>query len=337
MNRSTLGTAKDPASGISRVLGLCAIDPRFTSYVNEAQEILLPQGKWRGTYQEFRICTCNGCLTWPREILTIEQAAVCDQPITIRNQWYSYLPFGPGIQGKKNVVKGLPLIDRGEACTFADMIGIVSKIKVYADVAEAAGSKILLQGNDENGNWIRTLVSGEWVDGEYVTISTTPTLSTHIFSSLVSVQKPLTNGAVRLYAYDTVLLTQYAIAIYQPDELLPVYRRSFIPGLDRVKGTCCSNPPTPTNVKPVRVMAKLRYIPARLDTDFLLISNIPALKNMCQSIRKREANLFAEADAWEAKAVKLLRQELAEYLGDGAIVPIRMTNPYQVGAVENLV
>jgi len=328
MARTTLANAKDPTSGIARVLNLSPTDDRFIGYLNEAQQRLVQTGElFYGLFARYALCVSDGAITWPRHVAAIEAIAVSDCPITIRNEWFEFLQSASGLQddcssgstGCCGGCGGTQLYDRGNACTFADIIGENKKIKVYADVAEDADAQILLQGMDENGNWIRTQVGGEWIDGEFVSISTTPQFSTKTFSCLVAVQKPETNGNVRLYEYNTVLTTQRALAVYEPSETNPSYRRSFIGNL----GNNCEN-------VQVTIMAKLEFIPAKVDKDWLLIGNLPAIKDMCQSIRKSENNEFDQAVQWEARAVQALRRELSHYRGHGVVQPIRLT-PRHIG------
>jgi hypothetical protein len=163
-------------------LGFRRLTRVFVAIVNEAIQSLLNKGKWFGTTQTYRVCVTDSCLTWPRQFATIEKVDVCGQPVSIRNQWFEFEKNGPGLRTDKNAYcDGLQLHDRGTACTFADVSGTNKKIKVYASVAESGSSKILLQGYDENGAWIRTQSGGAWVDGEYVTISTTPQTTTKKF------------------------------------------------------------------------------------------------------------------------------------------------------------
>lgn len=335
--RATLADAF--ASRIPAIANLAPTDSRLTDLINEAQQRLITRGKFHNLTHRYAMCLTDGCLTLPRQVATVEAAWVCNHPILIRNQWFEYLQSGYGMQGEGNCSNGhchpcggANLIDRGFVCVFADIIGINKKIKVYADVAEDADAKILLQGYDENNNWIRTQVSGEWVDGEYVAISNTPATSTKFFSSLVSVQKPETNGVVRLYEYDTTLATQRAIAVYEPDETRPEYRRVMIPGLT---GTGTTDDCETT---PVTVIVKLNFIAAKKATDWLMIGCIPALKDMVQSVMKSENNLFQEAVAWETKAVNELDKELHHYQGDGVVQPIRMPSRWIAGGgVESLI
>ncbi len=345
MVRKSVANAKDPTQcGISAVANVSPDDDRFLLLLNLATQNLVQTGEmfW-GLHARYQFCVTNGCLVWPRQIANIETIAVCDNPIPVRNRWFEFLETGVGLRGDGNCHPnqgghcsgGSGLIDRATptTCTFADIVGVNKKIKVYADVAEAADAKILLQGYDENNQWIRTFVAGEWVDGEYVSISTTPVTSAKFFSSLVGVQKPLTNGTVRLYEYDTDLATQRAIAIYEPDETNPSYRKQFLDGLCR-KG-CCHND---EETSQVTVMAKLEFIPVRRDTDWLMIGNFSALESEVQSILKRRNNLAQEAVTWHAMAVQTLRDELRHYVGRGLVNPMRMQPRTLAGAsVRNMI
>lgn len=351
MARITLGQAKK--TRLPQVMGICATEPRFVQWLNEAVQQCLFLGKWVGTYGRYQICACDGCLTWPRQIETIETIAVCDRPIPVRNEWFEFLEQGVGIQQTPGCDNGeggggcygnagQQLLDRGTACTFNDIVGLNKKVRVYADVAEASGAQILLIGYDENGNWIRTQTSGVWHDGEYVTLSTAPQTSIHFFTKLSSVIKPITNGFIRLYEYNNDLTTQRALAIYEPSEQSPNYRRSLVNALCRGG---CSNPITDESKcqrSTITVMAKLAFIPVVEDNDFLLIGNIPALKAMVKAVMYGEQDKpdsIQKAVAQKALAKQFLQEELDSYQGDGAKISLNIeTNSGMgVGPVESLI
>lgn len=344
---------------LPQVMGICADDSRYLPWLNAAVQQCLFLGKWVGTYASYRVCVTDGCLTWPRQIETIEAIALCDRPIFIRNQWFEFLEQGVGIQGggSCNQVNGDPvswnggcygnagqqLLDRGTACAFNDIRGTGKKIRVYADVSEDPLSQILLMGYDENGNWIMTQTNGVWHDGEYVNISTTPTLSTKFYTSLTRVIKPVTNGFVRLYEYNTADTTQRALAVYEPTEETPNYRRSLVNALCR---SGCSNPITDANStckqSTITVMAKLAFIPVAVDTDFLIIGNVPALKAMVKSVMFFERDNpgdIQKGEAFKQIAKTFLQEELDSYMGDGEKISLNVeTNSGMgVGPVESLI
>ncbi len=322
---------------IARVIGVCDSDARIISYLNEAQERLIPKGKWVGTLVRYRVCLNNSCITVPRQVETIEAWALCNFPGEIRNAFYEFVGNGPGLQTDKC---GSPhqLIDRGTACVFNDMSGSNSFVNVQSSVAEAADARILIRGYDENAQWIRTqepAASGTWIDGEYVAINTTGTRSVNKFSSVTETIKPVTKGPVRLYEWPQALGANYQqIAYYESDETIPIYRRYLIPNIAN-SGQCCGST-SDCEDKSVTLLVKLRHMPVTNDNDFLILGNLAALKLMVQSILKSERNLFAEAEAYEAKAVQLLQEELSSYMGDGEIPVIRFADSaIYGGGVEN--
>lgn len=338
--RRTLGDVK-PA--LALVLGTCATDPVIISYLNQATEVIMNRGKWVGTFQRYRICADHtGCITWPRQVETIEAWGMCDCPGIIRNQWFEFDQNGPGLVGTCGDV-GLQMIDRGNACIFSDIRGEANKkIKVYADVAEDAAAVITIQGYDENSQWIRSVVLGSYIDGEQIAIiSGTPASSQNIFTSITGVLKPETNGIVRLYEINTNTSVQRPIAVYEPSETRPVYRRSLVPNFGSMD-SCCTDDDADEDAcqkKQVTVMAKLQYLPVALDNDWLLISNLMALKWMVMSIKKAEQNLVTDSQLYETKAMRELQNELATYEGDGTVVSVRFQNSqtFGGGAVMNVI
>lgn len=342
--RRTYGDVKD---AVAAQIGTCSTDPRTLTYANNAVEVLMSRGRWVGTYQRYRICADKkGCLTWPRQIETIEAWALCNLPGIVRNEWFEWVQGGPGL-GEQNTDAGMNLEDRGNHVTFDDPQGVDKLLRVYADVTEDPSARLLVQGYDQNNNWIRTrepLVTGPWVDGEYIAITASgPTNSVNIFTSITGVIKPVTNGNVRVYTFLPSDSSQAAIAVYEPDETKPIYRRSQIPNLENL---CClstcggtSPPPPGCDKKKITVMAKLRFIPVSRDDDWMLISNLNALKLMVKALLKQEQNLLQEAEMYEQKAIQELDKELQVYQGDGAVGVPRFPSRFEWGGggVNNII
>lgn len=345
--RITLANLQADSSGIAIAIGIPPSDSRFTDIVNQAQQSLLERGeKFYGTIQSYKVCATDDCFTWPRQFAAIEKVDICGAPISLRSQWYEFLMNGPGMRGRPDFnsmttppgspysnTARLAMYDRGTTCTFADATSTTTKIKVYADVSEIGGAQILLQGYDINGNWIRTqLGDGSWVDGEYVNIiAASPALSVNIFWKLTGVQKPITNGNVRIYAYDTVALTQTALGIYAPDETIPSYRRSHVPGLSTFQ--CCGN-----ENKAVNVLAKMAHIPVSQPTDYMILTSIPAFRDMCLAVKKARDDDFQGSTMLEQRAVARLQAQMKHFSGDGNKLTVTVNSRnFNSGAVENMI
>lgn len=321
--RKTLAQAK--TSTLPQAVGYAACDPRFLTLLNEAQDRLAFMGKWWGTYKRLRICVTAGCITWPQEVLTVEALTTCKYGTPIRNEWFEFQDDvrapATGCDGH-GACEERQLLDRGIVYQYRDFTAL-STVRLYPALASDNGKRVLLQGNDANGNPIRTLdsVSGEYVTGEYVTLATPFAESVSEFDvpALTGVQKPLTNGQVTATSVAVVSGTETQIAIWGPSVLNPEYRRNYLTHWPRIchdgelctnAGDGCSGADTSCTNAVVESIVRLKFIPAVVDSDWLFIENIEALKHMMRSIQKEDANLIQESEAYRDKAIRALRNEL---------------------------
>jgi hypothetical protein len=155
--------------------------------------------------------------------------------------------------------------------------------------------------------------------------------------NITGVIKPSTVGRVYLYEYEASTGSQKPLAIYENDETHPTYRRSRIPGLADI-GTCACETNCVTGQTTVNVLVKLRYLPAVNDNDWLIIGNLPALKDMVMSIDKAEKHLVGEAEYYERRALRELSDELKNH--EGAGIPqyeIQEPATFGAGGVEGVI
>lgn len=307
---------------VARKLNLCATDTRIVSYVNEAQRRLMAKGGWKGTQQLYRFCIgSDSCIVWPRHFEAIEAYALCTSPATVRNRWYQFAGQGPGQLSSSDIWFNT-LIMQDDACAFAELgtDSLTKRIQVSTILPESTSEQILLQGYDENAQWIQTLHNGVYVDGEYLNISAIPTLTTRYFTKLVGVQKPRTNGPIVLSEYETTsgLGVVKVLAQYESDELLPSYRTSLLPGISTTHG-CGGSSSNDCSTKQVTVYAKLRHIDVTNDQNWLILTSPDAIAAMCQAVYREDNSLINEAGAAEALATRILEEELNAYEGDGPL------------------
>lgn len=323
----------DVQDACAKAVNICpSTDARVASYINRAVERLLMEGEWKGTTQTFRLCvTAGGCITFPREIETPMAAAVCCSPIPIRSSWFEFSENGYGpIANDSNCLGAL--IDRGEACTFDDVVGTGKKLAVYADKNEGTGKTITIQYYDSNGQFVRTQVGGEWINGEQLSIPSTA--GTYVYTSLevypgqiYSVAKSKTNGVIRLFEYKVSDGSLRPLAYYQPDEEVPVYRRSLVPVL--ANGDCTQ--------QSLIVAAKLRFIPVVNPEDLLVISHREAIRLACRAVFQEENELHNEAAINWAQALRCLGMQLSHYKKGEAVTLRVQSSSTWGGGVANVV
>lgn len=319
MIRRTFGSVKEQLARVTQN-GMCATDPQLLARVNEAQERLLNKGLYAGTYARYAVCVYGGCITLPREFESIVGYNFGGSPGQVYNQWYEFMDNGPGIAPAGDWKH---LIDRGYAATFRSLPS-QKYIKVYTDLTEASTATILFRGSDTYNSRIQTQENGVYIDGERLTLNTTPVTTSKAFRDIDAINKTATKGWVRIYAVDPVTSSESCIAILAPDETLPHYRRYAIPGFENEDGST------------VTVLAKRKFIPITGDDDDLIVSNLGALKMMLIAIEKEENNNLEDAAGYETKAVELLREELREVQGSAIGRPQIQMDMFAMGEIPNM-
>lgn len=330
MLRRTLGSVRND---ISRVMQQ-QDSPNLSivvNRINEAQERLINKGKWAGLKVRYAFCAYNNCITLPREIESILALAIDSNPRRVNNQWYEFMESGTGISEDGSGFRDAN--DMGSVVTFKDICG--SKyIAVYSDAVEDVEARILIKGYNSSGNRVMTYDNQTLIDGEYISLyNARPNISVNQFAQIDSVVKPITKASVRLYQHNGAS-SQSCIAIYDPSEEFPIYRRYRINGLATPTSDGVNTTLSPHTVT---VLGKRRFIPVVNDNDELLISNIAALKNMVQAIEHEEAGTFTFSKVYEQNAIDALNDELKEWQGGSRAQPNVILRGFGVGDIHTII
>jgi hypothetical protein len=303
-------------------IGKCVTDiGSIAALVNEAQERLLndplaPEEGWWGGWVKmvFNVTAPNATIITPREVARIVVMDVCKNPIRIRNGFYEYLQFGIGLQPTgctTDCNQILQAYERETVISTTEFVGNKT-VRAYPVAAGDVGKRVLVQGQDHNGNNVYTTdaLTQSPIQGEYIVLTSPFVTTTNVFSTLTGLQKDSTLDDVRLFQVDPIAGTETSLATMAPSELTAQYRTYFLNGL---QNNCCSGA-----LIQVSAQCKLDYIPAKNDNDYLLIQSVPALIEECMSIRFGRMDTMAAQQMSELKhqkALKLLFGQLDNYLG----------------------
>ncbi len=309
-------------------VGICQADVALCSqFVNAAtQRLLLARESgdtgWWGTWARmvFNVAKTDPFITLPREVARLINVDICRSPVNVQNEFYEFLSFGIGLQDPRTQTGRCrnrdcllaEVYDRGSYPSFIDLAAN-RILRVYITDVRDIGARILVQGTDTSDNPIISLdgtddILGVMLDG------TMPFVDSPTMNSLTGIQKAVTAGPVRFYQVDPNTGTQELILTMEPSEESAGYRRYFLGGLPK---NCC-DPGSTTATVQVTGMAKLEFVPVRVDTDYLLIGNIEALIAECESIRYSTMDMpTAKQMAQErhGQAIRLLQGELVHQLG----------------------
>jgi hypothetical protein len=309
-------------------IGLCQADlAGCAQNVNAAmQRLLLARESgdtgWWGTWARmvFNVDRDEPTITLPRDVARLINVDVCRNPVNVQNEFYEFLSFGIGLQDPRSQ----PGQCRNRSClltevydrgTFPSFIDLDENriLRAYITDNRDIGERILVQGTDTSDNPIISLDGTQDVLGVFLD-ATTPFVDSPTMNSLTGIQKGVTAGPVRFYQVDPDTSEQELILTMEPSEQVAAYRRYHLGGLPR---NCC-DPADDTLTVQVTALAKLEFVPVRVDTDYLLIGNIEALIAECESIRYSSMdNPAAKQMAAErhGQAIRLLQGELIHQLG----------------------
>jgi hypothetical protein len=301
-------TYADIRTPVSKVVNLCDTDSRVMDYVNQAIERLLWMGKYDHTYAKFAVTIgTSNTITWPRELESIERIAVGVYPIQSRSVFHEFIMCGFGLLSDTDLCAS-EMVDRSPSCTSIDITPGTTgvRIRLYPTLTVDINKVVTLQGLDFSGTEIRTeypAASGTYIRGVNATTASPYVETTQLFSSLVSAQKPVTQGTITVKSYDPVSTALTTLAVWDPDDTNPEFRRSFIPGL------------TSSGQTTVNVIGKLAYRKIRNTTDWVIPPNLAAIKLMVRAIWMEENDQIQKAVAYEQKARQLLEEQMLHRMG----------------------
>lgn len=321
MPRITLATVRQ--SALPAAIGLCAGDtPAISAAVNEAQERLINAGGatgWWGGWARvvFVASFSNPYITLPRQFSTLIALDVCRHGIRIQNEFFEMLPDGVGLMPQRICPAcwqgNISGYERGVFPTMVDLPA-TSTLRAYITDARDVGARMLITGLDQNGNQIFFQDTIDEVNGFFLTFVQPFVDSAFTVSQIQAVQKDITFGDVVLKAVDPVTALETTLSRYAPTEQNPAYRRYLI---TQLPPNCC--PQAGGTTVNITALGKFEYIPAYIDTDQLIIGNIPALIDMVQAIRYQRMdapNAAAMAAQYRKSAIRELQNELRSHLGE---------------------
>jgi len=209
------------------------------SYMNKARRLLWNKTDIESTCEYVAIACVNQAITLPSIYRQVRLAWIDGSPVSLGNEWYQSIPVDTWDGGPNGAAGGYGGNGWGQAYGWnggnKKFIEIGGKHVTYQnyDVAPYrlciesespldAGTQITFFGDNAYGTRI----------SETITIGVAPaySYSTNFFKSVFQCTKGQTNGRVRLYAYDPDAQAQMLLAIYQPYDINPAFRRFAIQG-----------------------------------------------------------------------------------------------------------
>jgi len=345
MVRRTFGSIKSELARVAGAAGQSMADDQIMAYVNVATEELMQEHDWPSVIDRLRFNVTTGRITLPTEYERIMMMTIDRVPMQMQSPWFEFVGYGldlaqpaPTPDTQIDFLRDVQgVLDREECATFADVpTDTTYALRVYGERDErVCGQRpnISILGYDAEDIWIRAATGNSYVcatgngastgngaqpnnydDGINIPINgdTDPYFiqTTQTAKSITAISKPVTRGNVYLYAVPVAGGTPFHLGTYAPRDTTPSYRRYQIPGLrDGV-------------TYHIVARCRRRFTPIVQDTDFLLISNLPALKSMIMAVYYLEAADAEKYAAYKSIAVDILKKETKAYIGLQRTKPI---------------
>lgn len=312
-------------SRFANVLGMCQDNiPGIANAANEVTERLINEfGEWGvwGCWDKvaFTVSRLNPYITLPFQYARAIGFDFCKFPVRIQNQFLEVLDAGIGLRGPTNCgdcCAPIEAYDRANFPTMVDLTPANQLIRVYpTDPSDVGKSVMFSNALDQNGNGIYSNSATGRVNGFILTLAEPFTTTAYVVTSFKQLEKDITNNDVILTQVDATTGAEVTLSRYAPSETNPAYRRYY---LSNLPNTCCNVAQPVPGLVTLTAMLKVEYMPVYVDSDPLLISNIPALVEEAQAVNYSSMdspNAAAQEAKHHKKAVKLLQMELEHYLG----------------------
>lgn len=315
MQRNTFGQLR--LSDMPGAVGLCSTDSTaIAAYANEAIQRLLtdplaPDEGWWGGWARmaFNVSRFSPTIVTPNNVARIILLDVNQHPVRIRNEFFEFLDFGNGLMPKRHTCNNyLQAYERDTVPTLSPLVPPAT-IRVYPQDPSDVGQTVLVQGADQNGKTIYSVdpATNQTFIGERITLALPFTDSVNTFTTITGLQKDPTNFPV---TFNQVNLAgvESTLSFLDVGENVGQYRTYFINGLRC--NQCLAQ---------VQALVKFDFSPVSQDSDYLLVQNLPALKEECMGIydwRLHDTAAQARGDAHHKKALGLLFGELSHFLGN---------------------
>lgn len=238
----TLESMVELVKGFVGDSGVCSYD-RAVKAINQARRLLWNKKEWNATGEYACICCANDCFTLPNRYEQIKLAWIGKNAVSLADEWFN-ATNAFGLTAQNSCHRQITEVG-GKHVVFREYTEAPYQIGISIEEQDDIGVEIVFEAQDQFSTY------------KNVTIAATnppqKAYSTEFVTGLRSVTKPKTKGRVRVYAYNPNNGQKLLLAVYQPSDINPSFRRFRLPR------TC----------EQVTIYAMKRYYDLELPTDLV--------------------------------------------------------------------
>jgi hypothetical protein len=198
--------------------GTCSYE-RGVKAVNQARRLLWNKRAWTSQEEYVQICCVNNCFTLPNRYEQIKLAWIGDDSASLADEWFN-ATNAFALRAENSCHRGIVEVG-GLHVLFRDYTTHPYQLGIIAEDIEDAGTELMFEVQDQYDTYHKVNLFA----------AQSPNLSKTdlLIKGVRAVSKPVTKGRIRVYAYDMELQARTLIAIYQPNDSNPTFRRFKAP------------------------------------------------------------------------------------------------------------
>ena len=198
--------------------GTCS-DDRAYKAVNQARRLLWNKRAWTTQEEYVQICCVNDCFTLPARYEQIKLAWIGNESASLADEWFN-ATNAFALHADHSCHRGIIEVG-GLHVLFRDYTTHPYQIGIVAEDVDDAGVELMFEVQDQYDTYHKVNL--------FAAQSPNISKSDLLVKGVRSVTKLVTKGRIRVYAYDMELQARTLIAIYQPNDAHPTFRRFKAP------------------------------------------------------------------------------------------------------------
>jgi hypothetical protein len=198
--------------------GTCSYE-RGVKAVNQARRLLWNKRAWTSQEEYVQICCVNDCFTLPNRYEQIKLAWIGDDSASLNDEWFN-ATNAFALHADNSCHRAITEVG-GLHVLFRDYTTNPYQLGVIAEDIEDAGTELMFEVQDQYDTYHKVNL--------FAAQSPNLAKTDLLIKGVRSVSKPVTKGRIRVYAYDMELQARTLIAIYQPNDSNPTFRRFKAP------------------------------------------------------------------------------------------------------------
>jgi hypothetical protein len=214
----TLEEMVELVKGFAGDSGTCSYE-RGVKAVNQARRLLWNKRAWTTQEEYVQICCVNDCFTLPARYEQIKLAWIGNDTASLADEWFN-ATNAFALHADHSCHRGIIEVG-GLHVLFRDYTTHPYQIGIVAEDVEDAGVELMFEVQDQYDTYHKVNL--------FAAQSPNISKSDLLVKGVRAVTKPVTKGRIRVYAYDMELQARTLIAIYQPNDAHPTFRRFKAP------------------------------------------------------------------------------------------------------------